>query len=165
MLCSFLPIHSLDEARPFLSILQKRDDPATEDSGAGVEITVKNILDAVKQGGLDAVMEYTRRFDAPEFSPAAFRVPPETLALAAGIISTEDAEVITAAADNIRDFHRAQKEQSWFTAKEDGTILGQRVLPVDRAGLYVPGGKGGSTPLISSLLMNAIPAKKPGCAK
>jgi histidinol dehydrogenase len=62
------------------------------------------------------------------------------------------------ASANIRPFHERQKQQSWITTPAPGTTLGQLVLPVSRAGLYVPGGQGGETPLISSLLMNAIPA-------
>ena len=162
MPCLFLPLHSLDEARPFLAALQKRDDPSSEDGGAGVEATVRDILEAVRRDGLTAVVDYTRRFDAPAFTQDAFRIPVESLARAAADILAEDAAIIQSAAANIREFHRAQKEQSWFTTKDDGTVLGQMVLPVDRAGLYVPGGKGGATPLISSLLMNAIPAQEAG---
>ena len=70
--------------------------------------------------------------------------------------------IMDCTADNIRAFHEAQKDRSWFLTRDDGTILGQKIEAVDRAGLYVPGGRGGNTPLISSLLMTAIPAQAAG---
>jgi histidinol dehydrogenase len=85
-------------------------------------------------------------------------IPPDALRRAAEGIPEEDAAVIREAARRIRAFHEAQKENSWFQTAPDGVILGQMVTPVARAGLYVPGGQGGETPLISSLLMNAVPA-------
>ena len=78
--------------------------------------------------------------------------------MAAATVPAEDRECIAQAASNIRAFHENQKEKSWFTTRPDGTVLGQMVNPVARVGLYVPGGKGGNTPLVSSFLMNAIPA-------
>jgi histidinol dehydrogenase len=77
-------------------------------------------------------------------------------------VDAEDREFIAQAAANIRSFHEAQVEHSWFMSRPDGSILGQQVTPVDRVGLYVPGGQGGETPLLSSLLMNAIPAQVAG---
>jgi len=77
-------------------------------------------------------------------------------------VDAADREIIAQAAANIRAFHEAQVERSWFMHRPDGTILGQQVMPVDRVGLYVPGGQGGETPLLSSLLMNAIPAQVAG---
>ena len=81
---------------------------------------------------------------------------------AARDIPAESLDCIKQAADNIRAFHEAQKDRSWFLTRDDGTILGQKIEAVDRAGLYVPGGRGGNTPLISSLLMTAIPAQAAG---
>ena len=162
MPCLLLPVHKAEDAAPFLNILQRRDDPTLDDGSANVEETVRAVLHAVKARGLEAVTEYTRKFDAPSFSSQSFAIAPETLAAASAAIPEEDARIIRQAAANIREFHRQQKEKSWFTTREDGTVLGQMVVPVDRAGLYVPGGKGGSTPLISSLLMNAIPAQEAG---
>lgn len=164
MVCSFFTAASASDAASFLQILAGRDEPVTasQENAVPVETTVRAILDDVRRNGLKAVMEYTRRFDAPECSEAEFRVPEEDLARAAASIPAEDTAILREAIANIRLFHEAQKEQSWFTTRPDGTVLGQRVTPVDRAGLYVPGGKGGSTPLISSLLMNAIPAQVAG---
>ena len=96
-----------------------------------------------------ALFDYTRRFDCPEFA-APLRVSEQDIAWAAASISPEHREQISEAAHNIRTFHKEQLEKSWFQTRPDGSILGQRVLPVDRVGLYVPGGQGGNTPLLSS---------------
>ena len=160
-----LPIHAisgLPEAAAILGRLAARGDA---DAGTPVTASVAAILADVKERGLAALVEYTRRFDAPEFSEERFALPPEALARAAAAIPKEDARVIADAAANIRNFHEAQKERSWFQTRDDGAVLGQMVLPVDRAGLYVPGGQGGLTPLLSSLLMNAIPAQVAGVSE
>lgn len=163
MVCSFFTASWADDAASFLHVLAGRDEPApARTDAAPVETTVRAIMDDVRRNGLKAVMEYTRLFDAPECSEAAFRVPGADLARAAAGIPAGDTAILHEVIANIRRFHEAQKQESWFTTRPDGTVLGQRVTPVDRAGLYVPGGKGGSTPLISSLLMNAIPAQVAG---
>ncbi|WP_308620172.1 histidinol dehydrogenase [uncultured Desulfovibrio sp.] len=126
-----------------------------------VESAVREIIAAVRAKGDEALVEYTRHFDAPDFA-LPVRVSPQEIARAAASVPVESREYICGAAANIRAFHEAQLERSWFMTRPDGTILGQRVLPVDAVGLYVPGGRGGSTPLISSLLMNAIPAQVAG---
>ena len=112
--------------------------------------------------GDEALTEYTQRFDCPDFTPAQLRVPEAEIKGAARAIPAEDLDILRQAADNIRTFHQAQLRQSWWTTRPDGTVLGQMVTPVDRAGLYVPGGRGGETPLVSSLLMNAVPAQVAG---
>ena len=111
--------------------------------------------------GDEALVDFTRRFDCPDFAPP-LRVSEQEIARAAASVSVESREQISGAAANIRAFHEAQLEKSWFLTRPDGSILGQRVLPVDAVGLYVPGGQGGNTPLVSSLLMNAIPAQVAG---
>jgi histidinol dehydrogenase len=150
-----------ESARPFLDSLAHRADPPAA-GGESPEEQVRAILDAVRRDGLEAVAAYTRRFDAPEFRSEQFALSPSDLARAAGALPRRDRKAILAAAANIRAFHQNQRERSWFTARGDGTILGQAVLPVERAGLYVPGGRGASAPLLSSLLMNAIPAQEAG---
>ena len=125
--------------------------------GDSVEGSVREILANVREKGDEALIDYTRRFDCPEFA-APLRVSEQDIAWAAASISPEHREQISEAAHNIRTFHKEQLEKSWFQTRPDGSILGQRVLPVDRVGLYVPGGQGGNTPLLSSMLMNAIPA-------
>jgi histidinol dehydrogenase len=151
--------------RPGLSPESGEEGRADAENGQSVEASVAGILADVRLRGLPALVEYTRRFDAPEFSPACFAVPADALAAAAAAVSSDDMAVIREAAANIRFFHEAQKEASWFLPRPDGTMLGQMTMAVDRAGLYVPGGKGGDTPLISSLLMSAVPAQVAGVAE
>ena len=136
-------------------------DRSHPDSAPDVEGNVRAILDAVAAKGDEALLEQTRRFDCPTMElPLA--VGPDDLQRAAASIPADDLDIMAEAAAHIREFHEAQKERSWFMTRPDGTMLGQKVEPVDRAGLYVPGGKGGDTPLISSLLMGAVPAQVAG---
>lgn len=123
-----------------------------------VEEAVAAILQTVRENGDEAVVDYTRRFDCPNFLKKHLRVAGEELENAALSLEHAESELISEAIENIRTFHRSQMENSWFLTREDGSLLGQRVVPVERAGLYVPGGQGGQTPLISTLLMTAIPA-------
>ncbi len=162
MPCPLLHIKTLNdpELTDFLGRLSRRGEPAGE-SGVQVESEVRAILTDVKERKDAALLERTRQFDAPNME-APLAVPQEELARAAASISVEERSIITEAASHIRVFHEAQKEKSWFITREDGSILGQKVEPVERAGLYVPGGKSGNTPLISSMLMGAIPAQVAG---
>ncbi|MDR1359570.1 MAG: histidinol dehydrogenase [Deltaproteobacteria bacterium] len=164
MPCLWLPRADPESARPFFEALRERGNSAPE-QGASPEEQVRAILEAVRRDGLEAVLDYTRRFDAPDFRPEQFAVSGQELARAAEALPSEDRAALETAAANIRAFHSAQKEKSWFLTRRDGSVFGQMVLPVERAGLYVPGGQGGSTPLLSSLLMNAIPAQEAGVAE
>lgn len=128
----------------------------------GVEDRVRDIIAQVRSHGDQAVMDYTHRFDCPDLSPDGLRASAANIAQALRDIPAGDMAVISEAARNIREFHEHQKQNSWMTMPSPGVTLGQLVLPVERAGLYVPGGQGGETPLISSLLMNAIPAQVAG---
>ena len=122
-----------------------------------VTAVVTEILDAVRIRGDAAVQEYTARFDGA--AGPVRRIGREQLAeLAAGCNAAVYA-ALERAAENIRDFHRRQVQQSWLTTKEDGTILGQRVRGLARVGIYVPGG---TAAYPSSVLMNAIPARIAG---
>jgi len=157
-----MPLRSLSYASSadwtgIQSWLSRRD--AAEDN---VEPVVRDILAQVRARGDEALVEYGRRFDCPGLTAAHLVVSKDEIAHALAVIPAEDIAIITEAAANIRDFHLKQKQNSWITTPAPGTTLGQLVLPVDRAGLYVPGGQGGETPLISSLLMNAIPAQVAG---
>ena len=156
MTCRLLSLSSEAMWPELLQLLENRDNPDQT-----VETDVRAMLDAVRKGGDGAVLEYVRRFDCPDMRPP-LRVPAEDLEQAARGIPAESLDCIRRAADNIRAFHEAQKDRSWFLTRDDGTILGQKIEAVDRAGLYVPGGRGGNTPLISSLLMTAIPAQAAG---
>ncbi len=132
------------------------------DPGSGVEAKVREILDRVKKEGDAALAEYTRRFDCPNITASRLRVKKGLAAKALAAIPKGDAAILAEAIANVTAFHERQRENSWLTTQADGTILGQVVQPVDRVGLYVPGGQGGETPLVSSLIMNAVPARVAG---
>ena len=133
-----------------------RDRFVSADSGC--QQTVTDILARVKSLGDDAVIEYTRKFDAPHLEKDQLRVSELEFEQAAAGVDDAFMETLEFAADRIRTFHEREMEDSWFVTRDDGTITGRLVRPVDSAGLYVPGGQGGSTPLVSSVLMNGIPA-------
>jgi histidinol dehydrogenase len=154
--CRLLSIKSAQDWAPVAAWLEGRANP-----GDSVEEKVRAIIATVRGSGDAALFDLTRRFDCPSLE-GSLRVSEPEITMAAASVSSEDREIIAQAADNIRTFHMAQREKSWFITREDGSILGQQVNPVDRVGLYVPGGKGGETPLISSMLMNAIPAQVAG---
>lgn len=159
MTCRILPLQHEQEWPQMSGWLLQR-----QDSGQDVEDAVRAIVGAVRSSGDDALVEYTRKFDCPDFAPP-LRVSGQEIARAAASVSVEHRELIASAAANIRAFHEAQVEKSWFITRPDGSILGQHVSPVDAAGLYIPGGQGGNTPLVSSLLMNAIPAQVAGVSR
>jgi histidinol dehydrogenase len=127
-----------------------------------LETRVAEILDVVKRDGDVALLRYTREFDAPDAGLADLLVSEAEVVAAYRAVDEDFLAILRRAIDNIRRFHEPQRPQSWFTTRPDGTILGQMVRPVAAAGLYIPGGKGGETPLISSVLMNAIPARIAG---
>lgn len=125
-----------------------------------VETRVHEILSDVRQKGDDALLEYTRRFDRLEVQSAAeLVVPQERLDAALNELPAEQRAALEQAGERIRRYHEHQKQDSWQYTESDGTVLGQKVTPMDRVGLYVPGGKA-SYP--SSVLMSAIPAKVAG---
>ena len=156
MICRILQIRSEQDWPKLVQMLAGRAGFAES-----VEQQVRDILADVVLRGDEAVLEYTRRFDCPNLQPP-LRLSEEEITRAAAGIGAQDREIIAQAAANIRAFHEAQVERSWFISRPDGSILGQQITPVDRVGLYVPGGRGGETPLLSSLLMNAIPAQVAG---
>ncbi len=162
MPCIVLDGSREEDLRRLRGMLAQRRDMGLDSGDSGIEEKVRAILADVKKNGLEAVVKYNRKFDSPSFTPQMFRVSKEALQKAAQELCCTDVGVILEAAENIRSFHREQKEKAWFINRPDGTILGQVVNPVRRAGLYVPGGKGGETPLISSLLMTAVPAMVAG---
>ncbi|MGB9712862.1 MAG: histidinol dehydrogenase [Dissulfurimicrobium hydrothermale] len=127
-----------------------------------IEYAVKEILKDVMVYGDDALVRYTRMFDAPDFSREDLKVTSEEMEDARSRVDENFLASLGKAIKNIEEFHRHELPNSWMMTRENGVVLGQMVRPVDAAGLYVPGGKGGLTPLVSSVLMNAIPAKIAG---
>ena len=125
-----------------------------------VEATVRSIVAAIRERGDEALLDYTRQFDRVEASSMAdLEIGREELDRALRAIPAGQAQALRDAAERIRRFHERQRSESWEYADSDGTRLGQRVTPLDRVGLYVPGGKAAYP---SSVLMNAIPAKVAG---
>ena len=123
----------------------------------GVEDVVKTILETVRQEGDKALYDYTRRFDRVELTSLA--VTPEEIEAACAAVDPELIAVMEEAAENIRAFHRRQVRAGFIITDRPGVVLGQRVLPLERVALYVPGGTA-SYP--STVLMDAIPAKLAG---
>jgi histidinol dehydrogenase len=125
---------------------------------ADVEHKVVEIIKAVQAEGDAALLRYTRQFDAPEINLEELIVSDSEMEEAAEAVEPDFSGLVQRAKDNIAVFHQAQRRYSWFMPCEDGSILGQMFTPLAAAGLYIPGGRAGETPLISSLLMNSIPA-------
>ena len=127
-----------------------------------IENAVKDILRKVRESGDEALVGYTREFDCPHFEKGDMVVSASEMDAAYSEVDGNFMRTVGKAIANITDFHRHQVPESWFTTREDGVFLGQMVNSVDAAGLYVPGGQGGETPLVSSVLMNAVPARIAG---
>ncbi len=125
-----------------------------------VDATVAEILADVRRRGDAAVLDYTRRFDRVEAaSVSALEVPPEDRDAALAALPAVRRDALIAAAGRVRAFHERQRTESWHYQDADGNELGQQVTPLDRVGIYVPGGKAAYP---SSVLMNALPAKVAG---
>lgn len=129
-------------------------------SDASINQRVLEIIDNVRRRGDAALIDYTRQFDGLDVAQMSDLIlPRERLELALTRITAEQRAALETAARRVREYHQHQAQDSWRYSEADGTVLGQQVTPLDRAGLYVPGGKA-SYP--SSVLMNAIPAKVAG---
>ena len=126
------------------------------------EATVNDIIEKVKAEGDAAVFAYTRQFDKCELTVDTIRVTEEEIEEAIQAIDPKLYTVMEKASANIKAYHEKQVRNSWFDAKPDGTILGQKITPIGKAGVYVPGGKAAYP---SSVLMNVIPAKVAGVGK
>jgi histidinol dehydrogenase len=133
--------------------------------GRGDLAAVERILADVRKNGDQALIAYTRRFDAPDMQIDQVRVSASEIKAAGEKVAREFKKALGRAAEQIAAFHQKQLPRSWVDTPRPGTLLGQMVHPVDAAGVYVPGGRQGQTPLVSSVLMGAIPAKIAGVAK
>ena len=123
------------------------------------EDNVREILDAVKERRDQALFEYTEKFDGAHITSDNIRVTEEEIKEAYDQVDPELVEIIRKSLHNIRTYHEKQRQYSWFDSKPDGTILGQKLTPLARVGVYVPGGKAAYP---SSVLMNIVPAKVAG---
>lgn len=139
--------------------LQRICDRIHDDQVVHKEATVREILQAVKRQGDKALLHYTEEFDGQVFTADQLRVKGAELDAAYQQVSQELLSAIQLAARNIEAFHRQRLPKSWVQFGEDEVVLGKRYTPVDRAGIYIPGGRAAYP---STVLMNAIPAKVAG---
>lgn len=128
--------------------------------GSSIIKLVADILENVRSHGDNALREYSRKFDNAAIEE--IRVSEEEILAAYNEVDPELLETIKRSKQNIQSFHEKQLQNSWISPKEDGTVLGQLVRPLDKVGLYVPGG---TAPLISSVLMTAVPAMVAGVSR
>lgn len=131
---------------------------STTDYGEYEKI-VDSIIQNVKQNKEEAIFDYNLKFDKCTITKENFQVTQEEIEDAYKVLDKQFIEVMRRSAANIRTYHEKQKRNSWFDAKEDGTILGQKITPMQTVGVYVPGGKAAYP---STTLMNVIPAKVAG---
>lgn len=129
---------------------------------AEYETVVSDIINDVRNNGDSAVFSYTKKFDKWEITADNIKVTEKEIAEAYASADETFIEVMKRSADNIYTFHQKQLRNSWIDTKPDGSILGQRILPIAVSGVYVPGGKAAYP---SSVLMNVIPAKVAGVCK
>lgn len=145
-----------------ISIMRYGETPAEKifsrmRAGSGVEAAVSSIIEDVKKRGDEALLEYTERFDGVR--PDPMEVTEAEIGEAFASCGAELTGILEKAASNIRRFHSAQKREGFVITGDDGTVMGQKVIPCDRAGIYVPGG---TAAYPSTVLMDAIPAKIAG---
>lgn len=139
----------------FLDILKVRGNMDT----SNYALAAKEIVEAVRTKGDAALFEYTAKWDCPSITPANVRVTKEEMVAAFEGLDKALQEAMILSAKRIEAFHEKQKQNTWLDIKDNGEILGQRVTPLEIAGVYVPGGKAAYP---SSVLMNVIPAKVAG---
>ncbi|OLC30963.1 MAG: histidinol dehydrogenase [Acidobacteria bacterium] len=132
---------------------------ASDDFQQNIENTVHEIIEDVRRRGDEALCDYTKRFDEFDLTPESMRVYEEDIHRYASDADDELVEILQQAAKNIREFHNQQVEDSWEYYAGDGIRLGVRQTPIQRAGIYIPGGKAAYP---SSVLMNVIPAQVAG---
>ncbi|MCR5292128.1 MAG: histidinol dehydrogenase [Eubacterium sp.] len=123
------------------------------------EATVKEIIANVRENGDRAIFDYTLKFDKADINADTIKVTDAEIEEAYSLVDENLIRVIRRALRNIRDYHRLQKRNSWIDTKADGTILGQKITPIEYAGVYVPGGKAAYP---STVLMNVAPAEVAG---
>jgi histidinol dehydrogenase len=137
-------------------------------SGRGLDVAgetyeaVAKIISEVRSRGDEALMAYTRQFDAPDLTIGNMIVKESEFKAAESKVDSNFLKSLDKATEQIESFHKKQLRNSWISTARPGVMLGQLFNPVDAAGIYVPGSKGGLTPLVSSVLMGVIPAKMAG---
>jgi len=144
-------------AQQFQRIEQRADEVPGD-----IEDTVKTIIADVRQRGDVALFELSSKFDRIDLNAGNIEVTKAEIDSAMAVVSTESLAALQLAADRIASYHAKQKQETWLSTDEDDVLLGQLVRPLDRVGIYVPGGKAAYP---SSVLMNAVPAKVAGVAE
>lgn len=151
----FLDINDTNFDSQFAAILARGEETSAE-----VLETVRGIINAVRQTGDAALLEYTNRFDRLGLTDAAgLEITPHEIDTAVAAVPADDLAALRLAVERVARFHEKQKQQTWLSTEEPDILLGQKVTPLHRVGIYVPGGKA-SYP--SSVIMNAVPAKVAG---
>lgn len=161
---SSCPVRRFNSASPEFTEQLRNLLALSEEDNAAIDLAAAKILDAVRQRGDEAVLQYTQQFDRSKAtSVQELELPHSELKAALENLPKDQRAALEAAASRVRSYHERQKIESgchsWEYQEADGTKLGQQVTPLDRVGLYVPGGKAAYP---SSVLMNAIPAKVAG---
>lgn len=134
-----------------------RSEDQTEDEA--VEKAVRAIIGEVREGGDAAICRLTEEFDGVRLSPDELRVDTGEIERSYGMISGDIRQSLSLAIENLRDFHRRERAEAWHSLRRDGSVVGQMVRPIDRVGVYVPGG---SAAYPSSVVMGVVPARVAG---
>ena len=142
-----------ESANRFNQMLESRRNPVSR-------VNVRNIVEDIRQNGDTALVDYTARFDGVTLAPEDLRIDPKEIASA--VIDRQTTQAMERAIQRIEAFHCHEPGNDWWTVSADGALLGQRFLPIDSVGVYIPGG---SAPYASSLLMNVIPARIAGVSR
>ncbi|HYH05300.1 MAG TPA: histidinol dehydrogenase [Bacillota bacterium] len=157
-------LHTNNEIKLVRQLLNRRPEFQGE-SQAQLTAAVAEILSLVRNSGDQALIDLTAKFDGVVLNVTDLRVTPAEFDVAYQQVPAEFLQALRQAKENIIAFHTKQLPKDWLDVKDDGVILGQRYQAVASAGLYVPGGIAGSTPLVSSVLMNALPARVAGVGR
>ncbi len=134
------------------------DENSTETTDSVIN-TVQWIVNTVKKNGDDAIAEFTERFDSVTLAPEEFEIPKQEIIKSFNALDPKILKIIETSSENIRTFHSKNLRNSWEETLEDGTVIGQKITPIEKVGVYVPGGKAFYP---SSVLMNVIPAQVAG---
>ncbi len=153
----FLHIQDADFESGFASILERN-----KDTDKAVEAAVQEIINDVRCRGDEALLDYTRRFDRLDIEARGLLITEGEIDRAFQEVEAGALATLRLAVERVRRFHEKQKRKSWLDMEEDGVLLGQKVTPLERVGIYVPGGKA-SYP--SSVIMNAVPARVAGVSE
>jgi len=155
-----LMINKLSSQDPGFDALLSSLTTWVNSSNEEINESVKKIIDDVIENGDQSVLDYTQEFDAlGAESISELIISQERLKQSFDNLDEEQKKALSVASDRIKSYHEKQTQESWTYTEEDGTVLGQKIIPLERAGLYVPGGKAAYP---SSVLMNGIPAKVAG---